>query len=535
MRLVSIAFCMLALAPAAAGAQDARVFYLHASRDTLFAERFRRTAGRVEGELVARGPNQRWTYTVTMSVAGLVSRLENEFRLASDSGGSPPRQSAELNFRGDSVVAQAGSGSTAVTQRLATRAGAMPYVNPSFLLVELALRRARILGGDSLEVPMFAVSGGQTFPLTVKWLPPDSVVIGLGGVPARLAVDAQGAIRGGSIPSQGLTLSVSDRSDPALFRSAPLDYSAPPGAPYSAIDVRVPGKGGHTLAGTLTLPAGASASKRVPAIVTITGSGAEDRDEAIAIVRGYRPFRQIADSLGRRGIAVLRMDDRGYGASSGTFAGATSLDFADDIRSGLAYLGTRAEIDASRLGLLGHSEGGLIAPLVASTDAALKGIVLMAGPAFKGRPIIEYQQRSAIERDTGLRTPARRDSAITAALKSLDSLSAADPWMRFFLDYDPLETARRVRVPVLILQGETDRQVTPDQAPLLERTFKEAGNRDVTLRLYPGTNHLFIADPDGSPSGYPRLGSGRVRPEVVGDLVEWLVLKLGLTSRAPVP
>ncbi len=529
MRFVSIAVCALVLAPAPARAQDARVFYLHALRDTLFAERFRRTTGRVEGELVGRAPNQRWTYAATLRADGLVARLENEFRLASDSSGSVPRQSADFTFRGDSAVAQVGTGSASREQRLGTRAGAMPYVNPSFLLVELALRRARILGGDSLEVPMFAVSGGQTFSLSIKWMAPDSVLILLAGVPARLAVDAQGAIRGGVIPSLGLTLSVSDRVDPALFRSVQLDYSAPAGAPYTAVEVHVPGKGGHTLAGTLTLPAGASASKRVPAIVTITGSGAEDRDESIPLVRGYRPFRQIADSLGRRGIAVLRMDDRGYGASSGAYAGATSLDFADDIRSGIAFLSTRAEIDASRLGLVGHSEGGLIAPLVASTNPALKGIVLMAGPALKGRPIIEYQQRFAIERDTGLRAPARRDSAITAGLKSLDSLSAADPWMRFFLDYDPLETARKVQVPILIMQGATDRQVTPDQAPLLERTFKKAGNRDVTLRLYPATNHLFITDPDGSPSGYPRLGTGQMRPEVVGDLVEWLVQKLGAT------
>ena len=138
-----------------------------------------------------------------------------------------------------------------------------------------------------------------------------------------------------------------------------VDYSAPPGAPYEAIAVTVPSPAGHTLAGTLTLPKGASRAHPVAAIVTITGSGPEDRDEALPGVDGYRPFRQFADSLGRRGIAVLRMDDRGYGESTGKHKGATSADFADDIRAGLAYLRTRPEIDAKRLGLLGHSEGGL--------------------------------------------------------------------------------------------------------------------------------------------------------------------------------
>jgi len=428
-------------------------------------------------------------------------------------------------FQGDSVILQIRTDTVSKEQRIGTKAGAMPFVNPSFLLIELALRRARILGGDSVELPLFSVSGGQTIPLPIRRLGADSVLILLGGVPVRLAVNGAGAILGGQIPSQGLTVAVSDRSDPRFFRAVKVDYSAPAGAPYTAVDVRVPTSAGHVLAGTLTIPAGASRAKPVPAIVTITGSGAEERDESIGIVRDYRPFRQIADSLGRRGIAVLRMDDRGYGESGGKFMGATSQDFADDIRAGLQYLRTRPEIDGGRLGLVGHSEGGMIAPVVAVAEPSLKGIVLLAGPAFKGRPIIEYQQRYAIERDTTLNTPAKRDTAIAKAGRALDSLMV-EPWMHFFLDYDPAVTARKVRVPVLILQGATDRQVTADQAPALERAFKEGGNRSVTMRVFPETNHLFLPDPDGSPAGYTKLPSSRVRPEVVGTLVDWLVRML---------
>jgi dienelactone hydrolase len=220
------------------------------------------------------------------------------------------------------------------------------------------------------------------------------------------------------------------------------------------------------------------------------------------------------------------MDDRGYGESGGTYAGATSQDFAEDIRAGLQYLRTRPEIDGARLGLVGHSEGGMIAPLVAVAEPSLKGIVLLAGPAFKGRPIIESQQRYAIERDSSLNTPAKRDSALARAGRGLDSLMASEPWMHFFLAYDPLETARKVRVPVLILQGATDRQVSADQAPALERAFKEGGDRSVTMRVFSGTNHLFLTDPDGNPAGYPKLAVSRVRPEVVGALVDWLVKML---------
>lgn len=509
-----------------AAAQAARVLYLHTAHDTLFAERFQQSPGRVEGELISRTTNQRWSYTATIGTDGLVTRLTNEFRYAGDSTTSRPRQSADMVFQGDSVILEIRSDTTTKEQRIRTQAGAMPYVNPSFLLVELALRRARILGGDSVVVPLFSVSGGQTFPLVIQRLGADSVLILLAGVPARLALNSAGEIQGGQVPSQGLTIGISDRPDPKFFRAVKLDYLAPAGAPYTAVDVRVPTSAGHDLAGTLTLPAGASRAKPVPAIVTITGSGAEERDESIPIVRDYRPFRQIADSLGRRGIAVLRMDDRGYGESEGKFAGATSQDFADDIRAGLQYLRSRPEIDGARLGLVGHSEGGLIAPLVAVAEPKLKGIVLLAGPAFKGRPIIEYQQRYAIERDTSLATPAKRDSAIARAGRGLDSLMVAEPWMHFFLDYDPLETARRVRVPVLILQGATDRQVTADQAPALERGFKEGGDPSVTMRVFPETNHLFLPDPDGNPAGYSKLPVSRVRPEVVGMLVDWLVRAL---------
>jgi dipeptidyl aminopeptidase/acylaminoacyl peptidase len=283
------------------------------------------------------------------------------------------------------------------------------------------------------------------------------------------------------------------------------------------------GPGGITLGGTLTLPK--NVTGRVPAIVTITGSGQEDRDEFIDIVPGgYRPFRQVADTLGRRGIAVLRLDDRMIGASGGAIG--TSADYADDIRAGLAYLRTRAEIDPARLGLVGHSEGGLIGPIVASTDRALKGVVVMAGPAYTGRAIIQFQVRNGVNHDTSIAV-AKRDSAVAAVLATVDSSAAKDAWLRYFLAYDPLPTARTVKVPTLILQGGTDQQVTPEQADLLAKAMKEGGNRDVTARVFPAHNHLFIPDADGNPAGYTKLPTNKMAGEVLGALTEWLVVRLG--------
>ena len=304
------------------------------------------------------------------------------------------------------------------------------------------------------------------------------------------------------------------------------DYSAPAGAPYTAQDVTIPTPAGHTLAGTLTLPNGASPQRRVAAIVTITGSGAQDRDENLGeVLAGFRPFRQLADSLARRGIAVLRMDDRGTGGSTGNHRTATSADFGEDIRAGLAYLRTRAEIDANRLGLVGHSEGGLIGPLVTVKEPALRALVLMAGPAQSGRPILQFQLTNRVNQDTTLKG-ARRDSALARVNSTIDSLGANNPWMKFFLDYDPLATARQIRTPVLILNGATDQQVTPEQVQTLVTAFKAAGNKDVTSHVFPAVNHLFIYDPNGSPWGYARLTRSAVEPEVVGMVVDWLAQRL---------
>jgi uncharacterized protein len=302
----------------------------------------------------------------------------------------------------------------------------------------------------------------------------------------------------------------------------PPDYSAPEDAPYAAEPVTVTTPAGHTLAGTLTRPAGDAA---VPAVVMITGSGSQDRDQAIPMIPGYRPFREIADALSRRGIAVLRLDDRGFGESTGDGASATSADLADDIRAGLEYLRSRPDIVQDRLGLVGHSEGGLIAPMIASTDTTLAGIVLIAGPSRTGREIIAYQQRFAIDR-SGL-DPAARDSAFMAAQEQTEELAARMAWLRYFLDHEPLATAAQVRrTPVLVLHGETDRQVTVDQAEELAGAFRAAGNPDVTVRTFPDVNHLLLRDPDGSPGDYVRLTERSVAPEVLDALVEWLMARL---------
>jgi dipeptidyl aminopeptidase/acylaminoacyl peptidase len=318
------------------------------------------------------------------------------------------------------------------------------------------------------------------------------------------------------------------RGEQAAVMPAPKpkpDYSAPADAPYIAEEVVVKTPAGHTLAGTLTLPRSASRTHPVSAIVTVTGSGPQDRDENIGL-QGFRPFRQIADSLARRGIAVLRMDDRGTGASGGTFKGSTSADFAEDVRAGLAYLRTRPEIRADRLGVLGHSEGALIAPMVAEKEPTLRAIVLLAGVAEPGRSALHFQLKNLIEHNTRL-TPEMRDAQIAEIPKRIDAMMAADPWMKFFLTYDPGPTMRRVKTPVLILTGARDQQAVPEQVALQEAAFKEGGNKDVTARVLPDLNHLFVQDTDGFPGNYAKLPPPvMMRADVLVMIADWLAQRL---------
>lgn len=359
-----------------------------------------------------------------------------------------------------------------------------------FELKSVGAKYEGILNKERTEIVGTFTQSGQAFPLTFK--------------------------RGEMATAGGQT---------AAVKPAKPDYSAPADASYTAENVVVTTSAGHTLAGTLTLPNGASRTRPVGAIVTVTGSGPQDRDEAIGLP-GFRPFRQIADALARRGIAVLRMDDRGTGESGGTFKGSTSADFAEDVRAGLAYLRSRPEIRSDRLGVLGHSEGAIIAPMVAEKEPKLRAIVLLAGIAQPGRTALHFQIKNGYERDTKL-TPEKRAELIAAIPARIDGMSASDAWMKFFLTHDPAATMRRVKTPVLILTGARDQQAVPEEVALMEAAFKEGGNKDVTARVLPDLNHLFVQDTDGFPGNYAKLPAPvTVRADVLELIGDWLVRRL---------
>jgi len=534
-RLALAVLCLLLLGAGVLIAQtpDPRtdrftLLYL-AANDTVGVERIERTDSVLIGDLIMRGqPRIRWTERLHEPTG--VHTINVDAWRPGAALTDAPLQRLVLQVRGDSAyVYTAPAANAALGAPLAT----LPARTNARWLVNQSLAHAAWLTGRTAgDTAWFVFASGASLQPGVLTRQGDSVKLTLAGLRSVYRFAGDGALLGVDVPSQGLRGVVVRGEAAARLRTTPdkpVSYDAPVGAPYTATNVRVPTPMGHTLAGTLTRPHAATAREstaRVPVVITITGSGAQERDESIPGVEGYRMFRQVADTLGRRGIAVLRLDDRGVGESGGNHATATSRDFANDVRAAITWLRTRDDIDPDRIALVGHSEGGLIAPLVAADDARLAGIVLLAGPAYTGTRIVAFQQRSAIAQLNRTGSAATHDSMFAAAQLQLASTARTNPWMREFLQYDPVPTATRVRTPVLVLQGDTDQQVTPEQADTLAAAFRAGGNREITVHRLPKTNHLFQRDSSGLPSGYATLADRGVSAEALGLLADWLVVTL---------
>ena len=324
--------------------------------------------------------------------------------------------------------------------------------------------------------------------------------------------------------------------------------------PYDEIDVSVENRpAGVTLACTLTEP---RAKGPFGAVVLATGSGPQNRDEALM---GHRPFLILSDAITRRGVAVLRCDDRGVGKSTGVFTEATTFDFADDTLAEVAALRGRLEIDPAHVGVLGHSEGGAVATIAASKSKGVAFIVLLAGTALPGDQILDLQ-RGLLEQSSGMTAPEiaaskanwdkafaiinaeTDDSVATRRLRALyEGLPAAtraqleqaggfdtqvkevlSPWFRTFLALDPRTFLARVKVPVLAINGARDWQVPPS-ANLPEMKKALAHDHDVTVQEMPGLNHLFQTAKTGAPSEYAEIDE-TMSPAVLTMVSDWIVL-----------
>lgn len=310
------------------------------------------------------------------------------------------------------------------------------------------------------------------------------------------------------------------------------------------------------LSGTLTLP---ESMGPYPVVILIPGSGRIDRDET---VYGHKPFLVLADYLTRHGIAVLRYDKRGCGDSSGNYETATSQDFSNDVLAAIEFLKSRKDI--SLIGLVGHSEGGVIAPLVATKSKDVAFIVLMAGTGVTGEEIL-YEQGALIQQINGETEEAiaqyrifqesliailKSESEPKIAIEQIKLLMASLPkldkstqdilearvarislnieWFRYFLIYDPTVALKRVRVPVLVLNGDRDIQVSSKQnLPEISKALTESQNQDVTIVELPQLNHFFQTCETGALSEYEKIEE-TISPSVLELITDWILQKIKL-------
>ena len=316
---------------------------------------------------------------------------------------------------------------------------------------------------------------------------------------------------------------------------------------------------GVKLAGTLTLP---RSGGPFPAVLLISGSGFQDRNGTFC---GHRPFLVLADYLTRRNIAVLRVDDRGIGGSSGIDSQPTTRDFADDVLAGVHFLKTRREINPQKIGLIGHSEGGVIAPMVAAQSTDVAFIVMMAGTGLTGEEILLKQSAliakaegksdddiaKSIGRQKKIYSVLKNEPDDAAAEKEIRSIlnkSLADlsgdekkffakdpenyinltikqtlnPWMRFLLTFDPKTVLIKVKCPVLAIIGEKDLQVpAKENLQGIEQALKAGGNKNYIVKELPGLNHHFQTADTGSLSEYPKIDE-TMSPTVLKLIGDWI-------------
>ena len=354
--------------------------------------------------------------------------------------------------------------------------------------------------------------------------------------------------------TQGMPLPLNLKKGEASRPKRPQEPQPP--FPYRSEEVTVRNERDEiNLAGTLTLP---EKGTKFPAVVMVTGSGAQNRDEEIM---GHKPFFVIADYLTRNGIAVLRCDDRGTAASQGTHATATNEDFATDTEAMVNYLRSRKEINAKKIGIIGHSAGGIIAFIVAKKDPSIAFVVSLAGAGVRGDSLM-LKQVELISKSQGMpdavwqgmkpsirnryailqqtdKTPEELQKELYAdvtktmspeQLKDLNTIqqlsaqisSMTSPWYLHFMRYDPGQDLKKLKCPVLALNGKKDIQVDAVMnLTAIQKRITGNGNKNVTVKAYPNLNHLFQTCEKGTLTEYGQLEE-TINPEVLKDIIEWI-------------
>ena len=351
-------------------------------------------------------------------------------------------------------------------------------------------------GKCTLDSP---AQGATGIPATIDLLTKDSIKVSVKSLGATYAAcNVDGRLEG-TFTQAGMRLPLNMKEISPDGPNRPQTPKAP--FPYTTEEVTFTNaKAGATLAGTLTVPKGGAKC----VMIMVTGSGPENRDEEIY---AHKPFAVIADRLARAGIATLRYDDRATGQSmGGDMKNATSADLAEDAAAGLEWL--RAQKRFKKIGLLGHSEGGLVAFMLAA-QKKVDFIVSLAGPAVKGDSIMLYQSKNS-------GNPFTKNITI----EQLRSMLKTNTWMMYFMNYDPTENIASIKCPVLALNGSKDCQVPAAMnIPVLRRLLPK--NKKNMVKEYQGLNHMFQHCETGRPDEYYKLEE-TISEEVLNDIITWI-------------
>ncbi len=411
-----------------------------------------------------------------------------------------------------------------------------------------------------IDIPLQSL---ENLPLEIREVGPEGITFAIPGIPGDPTF--VGSLEGDTLSGDftqagsGLSFELTRLAEGEVPTGLVRPQEPLPPFPYEQ-EEEVYLNEGVELSGTLTLPEGPGPH---PAVIMITGSGPQDRDEALA---GHKPFLVVADALTRAGFAVLRSDDRGVGGSGGDLAQATFDDLVGDVLSAVALLRSRSDIDPGRVGLFGHSEGGFLAPLAADRSSDVAFVVLMAGPAVSSLEVLKIQNRliyqlagadeATIEDQLAylddlyelmvggdlagaeelvrdqveeqldmLPAEQRLDPVERQAIIEAQVASVATPAFRSFMLYDPQPVLRRLTVPVLAFYGKLDIQVPAVQsAGRMSGALRVAGNSDYTVEVFDGLNHLMQPAITGAIEEYGQIEI-TIAPEVLELVIDWLALR----------
>lgn len=360
-------------------------------------------------------------------------------------------------------------------------------------------------GIGKMDIPSQSAKG---IPLTIELLSADSVSLKVPAINMAYAGKLEGETLKGTFTQHGMSF-------PLNLTSGGFERPNRPQEPQPPYSYRTEEVAFHnpsakvTLSGTLTYPTDYNPSKPVPVVLMVTGSGAQNRDEEVF---NHKPFLVIADYLARNGIASLRYDDRGTGKSTGAPQGNTSQGFADDARAGLKWLKESKKF--GKVGVLGHSEGGMIAFMIGATGEA-DFLVSMAGTGIKGDTLLAEQVNA------NLRLCGQPADKTAKRIREEAAAGPHNEWIEYFLDYDPAPAIAQTQIPVMAINGSKDIQVIAASNLTAIRNLLSNGNKQNLIKEYPGLNHLFQHCRTGAATEYYQIEE-TCAPEVLKDIAGWI-------------